>query len=261
MMPLSRRRFLGIAASAPLVLPQQLQGTRTTAPIDSVVPQCLLLDAGERCTLTESVNGFARGLAAASIRFERVPAQALTGTSDQGPKGVRPAQLLIIPGAVIDSTDLAKNIRRVTDAGGTALFESGVAFADRRAFETEQLLLRDYFGVSLEAPREMWPSKEEVGRTPYVRYHWPLEVMVRDFSRVVAVSSEAASSAHIAHMGTAAVACYRQLGKGAFIFLGSPLGPHVGFGDAEAQQLLGAFLLAFTRSEIQPPIRNLPISS
>jgi hypothetical protein len=261
MMPLSRRRFLGIAPSVSLALSQRLTGTGTNVRLDTVAPHCVLVDAGERCAVEESLTGFRRGLSAACLPFERVSAETLTFTSRPGPKSAGPAQLLIVPGAVMDSPDLAKNIRRLTDFGSTVLYESGGAFAHPEAFETEQRLLRDYFGLSLHAPRELWPVKREVGRAPYVRYHWPSQVMVRDFSRVVAVSSEAASSAHIAHIGTAAVACYRQLGKGAFIFLGSPLGPHVGFGDAEAQQLLIAFVRPFTQSEIQPPIRELPTSS
>lgn len=260
-MPLSRRRFLGIAAGVPLALSQRLRGISTTVSVDPVAPHCLLLDTGKQCTLRESLTGFARGLAAAAIPFERVSAETLTFTSRPGPKSAGPAQLLIVPGAVMDSPDLAKNIRRLTDVGSTVLYESGGAFAHPEAFETEQRLLRDYFGLSLHAPQELWPVKREVGRAPYVRYRWPSQVMVRDFSRVVAVSSEAASSAHVAHIGTATVACYRQLGKGAFIFLGSPLGPHVGFGDAEAQQLLIAFVRPFTQSEIQPPIHELPTSS
>ncbi len=227
MMTLSRRRFLGVAASVPLVLPQRLTADGTIPRIDPATPRCLLVDTGKRCILQESLTGFARGLAAASIPFEQVPAPS-----------ARPAHLVVIPGAVMDSPALASAIRRLTDSGNTILYESAAAFAEREAFETERRLLRDYFGLSLQAPQELWPVKREVGGAPYVHYHWPARVIVRDFSRVVAVSSEAVSSAHIAHIGTAAVACYRQLGKGAFVFLGSPLGPHIGFGDAEARRLL-----------------------
>jgi hypothetical protein len=260
MMPLSRRQFLGIAATVPLALPQGRSGTGTNLRLDPPPPHCLLIDAGEQCALQESLTGFARGLVAASIPFERVSAETLTFTSRPGPESAGP-QVLIVPGAVMDSPDFAKKIRRLTDVGSTVIYESGVAFARPEVFKTEQRLLRDYFGLSLQAPQELWAVKRDVGRTPYVRYHWPAQAMVRDFSRVVAVSTEGASTAHMAHIGTTAVGCYHPLGKGAFIFLGSPLGPHVGFGDAEARQLLIAFVRPFSQSEIQPPIHELPTSS
>jgi hypothetical protein len=230
-MPLSRRRFLGMTAAVPLALPQRLAGKGRIFGPDLDAPRCLLVEAGERCVLQESLSGFARGLAAASIRFERVSVQT-----------IRHAQLVVVPGAVCDSRTFAKAIRRLTDSGSAVLYESGAAYADLDAFEIEKGLLRDYFGLSLEPPRELW--KPEAGRPPYVEYHWPSSVMIRDFSRAIIVRGEAASSSHIAHVGTAAVACYRPLGKGAFIFLGSPLGPHVSFGDAEAQRLLEALVLS-----------------
>ncbi|HXJ93974.1 MAG TPA: hypothetical protein VMT20_14080 [Terriglobia bacterium] len=159
---------------------------------------------------------------------------------------LRPAQLVVISGAVMDSPELAKTVRRLSDCGSTVLYESGAAYAESAAFDAEQRLLRNYFGLSVQAPQELWPAKADAARPPYVRYHWPSQVMIRDFSRAIAVSGEAVSSSHIAHIGTAAVACYRPVGKGVFIFLGSPLGPHLGFGDAEARRLVKAFVLRGT---------------
>jgi hypothetical protein len=313
MMPLSRRSFLGATAALPLALHQRLRGLSPFAPNDSVPRRCLLLDAGKQCVLQESLTGFEHGLAAASICFERVSADALTCLCHQGPKRaglqprrysvdgifaisrsrrslltascaesgtqraqlrkiggaeappfsdpgekcrLRPAGLVIVPGAVINSRALAETIRRLTDCGTTVLYESGAAYADHAAFEAEQRWLRNYFGVSVQAPQELWPSKAETGRPPYVRYHWPSRAMIRDFSRVIAVSGEAASSASIAHIAKTAVACHRPVGRGGFIFLGSPLGPHLGFGDAEAQQLLEAFISHGARAETSRRLRE-----
>jgi hypothetical protein len=232
MMPLSRRSFLGAMAALPLALHQRLRGLSPFAPNGSAPRRCLLLDATERCVLQESLAGFACGLAAASIPFERVVSV----------ETVRPAHLIVVPGAVCDSQALAETLHSLMDSGSTVLYESGAAYADHTAFEAEQRWLRNYFGVSVQAPQELWPPRAETGRPPYVRYHWPSRVMIRDFSRVIPAGGEAASSAYIAQIGETAVACHRAVGRGAFIFLGSPLGPHLGFGDPEAQRLLECFV-------------------
>jgi hypothetical protein len=241
MMALSRRRFLSVTAALPLALPQRFAGKGLIFGPDSDAPRCLLVDVGERCVLQESLSGFARGLAAASIGFERVSVQT-----------IRHAQLVIVPGAVCDSPKLAETILRLTDSGSVVLYESGAAYADLAAFETERGLLRNYLGLSLEPPRELWPTKPEGGRPPYVRYQWPSRVMIRDFSRVMAVKVEPRHINEIARIGKTAVACHRRIGRGAFIYLGSPLGPHLGFGDADAQGLLEAFVLQDTRADVEP---------
>jgi hypothetical protein len=228
MMPLSRRRFLSMTAAVPLALPQRLAGTGWILRSDSDAPRCLLVDAGDRCILQESLSGFARGLATASIRFERVSVET-----------IRHARFVIVPSAVCDSPALAKTIRRSTDSGSTVLYESGAAYADLAAFEIERGLLRDYFGLSLEPPRELW--KPEAGRPPYVRYHWPSQVLIRDFSRAIAVGGSSSDFAPVAHIGRTVVGCHVAAGGGEFFFLGSPLGPHLGSGDPEAQRLLESF--------------------
>jgi hypothetical protein len=257
MMPLSRRSFLGAAAAVPLALYQRLKSLRGNGLIrslDAAPPRCLLVDAGKRCVLQESLTGFARGLAVASIHFERVSVEVLTYISCDVGAGLVPArgrpqgsplhpisQLVIIPGAVIDSRAFAQTMRCLTDCGSTVLYESGAAYAEPGAIETERRLLRDYFGLSVQAPRELWPSAG-TGDPPYVCYRWPSAMMIRDFSRVIPVSADVTSSSHIAYLGETAIASHRQIGKGWFIFLGSPLGPHLGFGDAEAQRLLSALV-------------------
>jgi hypothetical protein len=245
MMPLSRRSFLGAAAALPLALHQRLKrlrGNGLIRSLDAAAPRCLLVDAGERCVLQESLTGFARGLAAASIHFEPVSVEALPVSNPGEKYGLSPVHLVIVPGAVIDSPAFAETMRRLTDCGSLVLYESGAAYAEPGAIETERRLLREYFGLSVQAPRELWPAKAETSRPSYVYYRWPAGAMIRDFSRVIPVSAEVTSFSHIAYIGTAAVACRCRVGKGEFIFLGSPLGPHLGFGDAQAQRLLSALV-------------------
>ena len=143
----------------------------------------------------------------------------------------------------MDSPIVGGALRTVANGGGRVLYESGAAYAESGAFETERRFLQDYFGLSVQFPRELWPAPGS-GSPPYVHYRWPSPVMIRDFSRVVTVSRELTSSLHIAKIETATVACRCPVGKGEFIFLGSPLGPHLSFGDAEAQRLLNAFVFA-----------------
>jgi hypothetical protein len=289
-----------MATTLPFAVPERRLANSTILSLDAAPTRCLLLDAGEQCVLQESLKGFDRGLAAASIPFERVSRKVLTFLSSQGPtraglqrrrysgRGIlavccsrrsllaasgaesgtpgvqfrkvgeaeappfsdygekyslRTSQLVIIPGALMDSLDLATTIRRLACGGMTILYESGAAYAAPKAFEAEQCLLQDYFGLPVEAPQELWPARAGTGRLCYVRYHWPTRAMIRDFSRVIAVSRQAASSSsHIAYIGTAPIAGRRPIGKGTFIYLGSPLGPHVGFGDPEAHRLLEIFV-------------------
>lgn len=232
MMPLSRRRFLSMTAAVPLALPQRLAGEGWTVPVDSAAPRCLLVDAGQGCVLQESLAGFVCGLVAASIPFERVCAEGLR---------LRPARLVIVPGAVISSPVVAATMYRLIDRGSTVLYESGAAYADRGTFEIERRLLRTHFGLSVEAPEELWPSKPETGHPSYVHYHWPSGMMIRDFSRMITVAGSTSDFTPIARIGEAVVACRHAAGRGAFIFLGSPLGPHLGYGDPEAHRLLEAF--------------------
>lgn len=191
------------------------------------MPDCLIVDAGEHCTLRESLTGFKRGLAAASIRFESVAVEA-----------VQPAGLIVVPGATLNSPGLAQAMHRLCSLGNTVLYESGAAYSEREAFAIEQQQLRNTFGLLVEAPAELWRARPGSNRPSYVHYRWPLRVMVRDFSRIIPVSGEASE---VARLDDLRVACRSQVRRGTFVFLGSPLGPHLGCGDPDAQSLLKAF--------------------
>jgi hypothetical protein len=250
-MPLDRRRFLGITAALPLAISARALGS-TLVPLDEWPldewprAECLLLDFGEHCALRESLAGFERGLAAASIRFHRAALEA-----------IRPADFVSAPGAVLHSSASAQALRQLIDRGSIVIYESGAAYAEPEAFATEQQLLRDYFGLSVQAPVELWAAWPGHGRPAYVHYAWPARVMVRDFSRIIAVSEGGSA---VARLGDIPVASRVRLGQGAFIFLGSPLGPHLAFGDPEAQTLLQA-LIALAISFQAPAFSKSPVLS
>jgi hypothetical protein len=70
---------------------------------------------------------------------------------------------------------------------------------------------------------------------PYVDYTWPCRATVRDFSRVVPVEGPGKI---IARVDSMPVSLKRSSGRGTLIFLGSPLGPVLLAGDAEARRWL-----------------------
>jgi hypothetical protein len=71
---------------------------------------------------------------------------------------------------------------------------------------------------------------------PYVDFHWPLKVKVRDFSRAVPVSADAEHI--VGWCGHWPIASKQTAGNGTLVFLGSPLGPALWAGDAEAHRWL-----------------------
>ena len=84
-------------------------------------------------------------------------------------------------------------------------------------------MLGRHFGLELDLPRIL-----PAARIPYVDYHWPVAVKVRDFSHIVPVRANAKEV--IASFDGIPVAARRS----GFIFLGSPIGPALLAGDREA---------------------------
>ena len=264
----SRRRFLGSAAVMPLAAHTCLAGlveAPSQSTSDRVHRGCVLVDTGDHCTLPESLAGFARALEAASIPHRCI-----------GPESIEPGGLILVPGAVLHSIALADTLGRLAKLGSTVVYESGAAYASPEAFRIEQHLLRAYFGMIIEAPMDLWPgapsgaailaaaeggerlSEPPPTTPPYVHYDWPSTTIVRDFSRAIPLSSammafsrdahrafepaQAPCHRPIARIGDVPVCCRLRLGDGQFVFLGSPLGPHLASGDREAQALLQSFL-------------------
>jgi len=63
---------------------------------------------------------------------------------------------------------------------------------------------------------------------------------MRDFSRVVPLAAQ--DGEVIGVLGKQPVALRKQVGNGTFIFLGSPIGPHLHVGDLEAARWLNSVL-------------------
>src|SRR2546429_268865 len=98
--------------------------------------------------------------------------------------------------------------------------------------------LRDQLGVHIEAPVRLWSSRGASG-VPYVDYSWPASATIRDFSRVVPLERQSEGAGEIiAWVDDLPVALRRRYGRGDLIFLGSPLGPALWAGDAEARRWL-----------------------
>lgn len=250
MKPVSRRRFLGTAVAAPIGVQAALAGLAATDRSPSVLPSsvpCLLVDCGEHCLLPESLAGFERGLNAASIPYHRVAADA-----------IEPAGIIVVPGALLPSEDFAARLSSYCRLGSRVVYESGAAFATVEAFRNEQRLLKTHLEMGLQTPVDLWDDTayRASGRPapPYVHYRWPARTMVRDFSRALPVYGSGAGGLEvgklaydfdrdrsIAYVCGFPVACRSRQGRGEVIFLGSPLGPHLG-SDREAQALLSEFV-------------------
>ncbi|HUI41465.1 MAG TPA: hypothetical protein VL523_05810 [Terriglobia bacterium] len=243
MTALSRREFLTRLGGASATLPLDLirarrAGAVIPALLSSPSPKgqrVVLVDPGGRCVLRESVAGFAQGLAAAGVAHELFQAGA-----------IRLSKLLLVPGATLGSLAFTEELCACAERGTTVLYESGAAYAAPQAFATEQRLLARCFGVDVRPPVHLGTETSEAAGeprcTPYIVYAWPTRLHVRDFSRIIPVV--APTSCAMATYGETPVACRREVGRGAFIFLGSPLGPHLLANDREAHAWLRALVAA-----------------
>ena len=140
---------------------------------------------------------------------------------------------MIIPAANHIGFSTARAMTNCLHRGGTVLIESGAAFAEFREHHDQ---LREHFNILLQPPVDLWPARG----IPYVEFTWPVPVKVRDFSRVIPLAPQRGRV--IARVGDVPVALARRVGRGTLVFLGSPLGPALWSGDAEAKRWLGALL-------------------
>src|SRR5256885_2483231 len=207
-MGMPRRRFLGYAA-----------GVATPAwPFDLRSPDrshgAAVLDLKEFCSLRESLAGYE---------------SALAGLAPRRATLIVPAALTLPPPAV-------RAIVSCLQAGGIVLLESGAGFAAGREFRAHRDALRDYLQVRIQAPVPLWSAPTRGPRIPYVDYTWPSSAKLRDFSRVVPLGRQAGEV--IAWVDGLPVALKRRSGRGTLIFLGSPLGPALWAGDAQARRWL-----------------------
>ncbi len=115
-MDVSRRRFLGALASAPL-------GGAFTGPTHPAASGC------STCALPESRAGFARALA-----------------------GREAAHVLVFPGAAGWDDSIERRVR----SGRLVIFESAAGFAEASALREQRAGLRDAFGLSIGHPVRVW---------------------------------------------------------------------------------------------------------
>ena len=227
-MGITRRRFLGYAAGAVTMgLPFDLwrPGRSSLAPETS--PRWVLLDLKEHGCLGESVSGYESALTSAGVQLMRADARWVSPSR---------CAVLIVPAALEIPPPAVRAIVSCLQAGASVILESGAGFAGGREFRAHRVVLRDYLQVRIEAPVQLWSAHLSAQGIPYVDYTWPHPAKVRDFSRVVPLGRQAGEV--IAWVDGLPVALQRQSGRGTLIFLGSPLGPALWAGDAEARRWL-----------------------
>ena len=220
-MSISRRRFLGYTAG---VVTAGLRGL----PLDPRSRRYVLLDLHERGCFRESVAGFESALTSAGAQWMRADARWMSPSR---------CAVLIVPAALEIPPSVVRVITSCLQAGAGVIFESGAGFATDREFRAHRVVLRDYLHVHIEEPVELWPENSSQ-RIPYVDYTWPRPAKVRDFSRVVPLRRHEGEGEVIAWVDDLPVALKRPGGRGNLIFLGSPLGPALWAGDAEARRWL-----------------------
>src|SRR3989441_3158877 len=220
-MGITRRRFLGYTAGA---VTAGLRGL----PLDPTSRRYVLLDLHERGCFRESVSGYASALTSAQAQWMRADARWMSPSR---------CAVLIVPAALEIPPPVVRVIVICLQAGAGVIFESGAGFATDREFRAHRVVLRDYLQVHIGEPVDLWPDNSSQ-RMPYVDYTWPRPAKVRDFTRVVPVGRQAGEGEVIAWVDGLPVALKRSSGRGNLIFLGSPLGPALWAGDAEARRWL-----------------------
>ena len=221
-MGITRRRFLGYTTGVVTAGLRGLPGL----PLDPTGRRYVLLDLNERFCSSESVSGYESTLTSAGLQWMRADARWMSPSR---------CAVLIVPAALEIPPPAVRAIASCLQAGASVILESGAGFAADREFRTHRIVLRDYLQVHIEEPVDLWPDNSSQ-RIPYVDYTWPRPAKVRDFSRVVPLGRQAGEV--IARVDGLPVALKRSSGRGTLIVLGSPLGPALWAGDAEARRWL-----------------------
>jgi hypothetical protein len=173
------------------------------------------------CLSEESANGF----------------RLLVTRNGLGSNAFSP-KVIIVPGARQLSRETGRELLRHVAGGAWLILESGLCFIPRREAVEQIRVLRDVFGLEVQAPLANCGE--------YVEYAWPLHRLVRDFSMFTPVMCS--PEERIAELGGAAVCVKRRVGNGGIIFLGSMLGPGLLAEDREAHQVGSAMLEEIRKS-------------
>ena len=223
-MIVSRRKFLSRTAVCSAALWPVNNGWPSFFSRPKQDLDCLILDLQDHCNLQESVHGYESALATAGIGFLKA-----------SPGATLKSRNVIVPGAAQIGDALAHELLSFLGNGSSLLLECGLGFVDSSIFEAQQSSLRSHFDLGIEWPVHLL-TRQDHHYVPYVKYSWPVEVSVRDFSPVVPLSRHRAS--WIGWAQDLPVALRRKIGKGVLTFLGSPLGPALLAGDPQARQWL-----------------------
>jgi hypothetical protein len=141
-------------------------------------------------------------------------------------------KVIIAPGARQLSRETARELLQEVVRGTWLILESGLCFMPREQAAGQIQVLRDLFGLEVQAPL--------ASRDRYIEYAWPVVRLVRDFS--VSTSVKCSQSEKIAEFAGATVCMRRRVAKGGIIFLGSMLGPGLLAQEREAYQVGSAML-------------------
>jgi len=155
----------------------------------------------------------------------------------QGEAGC-PCSLLIVPAVLNIPPGLVKHIDACVRRGATVIIESGAGFAGHGNFRQHRRALRELLQVDVHAPVDLWSRNPR--RAPYIDYTWPHPAKIRDFSRVVPLGDHPGEI--IAWADGLPVAFKHRIERGTLIYFGSPLGPALWAGDAEARRWLSLTL-------------------
>jgi hypothetical protein len=234
-MGISRRDFLGGAAGSVggLYVSPPLAWAGAS-PLREGPIDCVLFDLGSDCALRESLEGYQSALPdVATISEPRGGAQAR-------------CRIAMVPGAGVVKAATTSLLVDLLAQGSHVLLESGAAFLSSREFKAHQRMLHRCFSLSVESPVDLWsrtftdrrdvslrPGSCTDGSIPYVRYAWPREALVRDFSCAVPVLAKGAEV--IGRLPSFPVAVKKRVANGLLIYLGSPLGPALRVGDPDAR--------------------------
>ena len=223
-MDVTRREFLGYTAGAIGVMGSS--AALPSAPTERHVrgmTRWFVLGRWPRpkgTEYTESLQGFRRALPP-----ER---QSLACCS-----------LIVVTSLLRLDYGLAGLLRDALQGGSTVIVETGAGFVRHLDFCRHRRDFREGLQIHLAAPVNLWASRR---RAPYIEFTWPRRATVRDFTRVVPPAEH--EDDVIAWAGDLAVGFRRRVGKGMLIYLGSPVGPALWAGDAEARRWLYAVALS-----------------
>lgn len=246
-MKVSRRNFLaGATGSAVAMLEFPPLRSFMPRPPKQGAIDCAIIDLCSHCALRESLHGYQ---AALTGRHQYLRAAMLDAQ--------QPWRVAIVPGLASIDPPTVQTLLDLLHAGTLVLLESGAGFLNATQFAFHQTMLRRYFDLVVEDIVDPWAQAstpqtfvpQRAGRCsanalpcrqsiPYVHYIWPHTSIVRDFSRLIPVRSQAA--AVIARVGEVPVALKKRVGQGTLIFLGSPMGPLLRAGDLQARWWLEA---------------------